>query len=60
MLYIPETQGVSLEAMDIIFGATTAEQREADIQRRAKGLHIEKDVADIDHHEDVKRSSDMV
>lgn len=45
-LYVPETKGVSLEAMDVIFGATTAEQREAGIQRalcdKEDTEHVEK------------------
>lgn len=32
--FLPETKGRSLEDMDIIFGAITQEQRDADIARR--------------------------
>lgn len=61
-IFVPETQGVSLEAMDIIFGATTAEQREADIARRAADLQVEhggKDFADVKTSE-VRRSDELV
>jgi hypothetical protein len=34
-LLLPETKGLSLESMDVLFGAVTKEQREADIARRA-------------------------
>ena len=34
---IPETKGRSLEEMDIIFGAVSAEEREAYIARQQKG-----------------------
>jgi len=35
-LLIPETKGRSLEEMDVIFGSITAEQRQADIDRRER------------------------
>lgn len=35
--FIPETKGRSLEEMDVIFGAVSKEQREADIQRAGRG-----------------------
>lgn len=63
VLFIPETQGVSLEAMDVIFGATTAEEREQEIMRRAKDLHVEvdeKDVADISHDEKRRSTENRV
>ncbi|WOO76572.1 Quinate permease [Vanrija pseudolonga] len=41
-LFLPETRGLSLEAMDIIFGATTAEERERYLQAQAQEMHIEK------------------
>jgi hypothetical protein len=45
--FLPETKGRSLEDMDIIFGAITQEQRDADIARRverhAKGDEYEHD-----------------
>lgn len=45
--FLPETKGRSLEDMDIIFGAVTQEQRDADILRRvernAKGQDYEHD-----------------
>lgn len=52
-LFLPETKGVSLEAMDVIFGATTAEQRERDVALAAKDLHVEneKDGSDVHHLE---------
>ncbi|WVQ76466.1 hypothetical protein IAR50_006134 [Cryptococcus sp. DSM 104548] len=36
--FLPETGGVSLEAMDVIFGTITKEQREAEIARQAQTL----------------------
>lgn len=38
-LFIPETKGLSLEEMDIIFGSISAEQRRADIDKRQKELN---------------------
>lgn len=40
LLFLPETKGISLEGMDIVFGATTVEQREADLQARARALDV--------------------
>ena len=37
-LIIPETKGRSLEEMDIIFGAVSAETRQQDIERRRVAL----------------------
>jgi len=37
-LLIPETQGRSLEEMDIIFGSISAEQRQDDIDKRQREL----------------------
>jgi len=37
-LLIPETKGRSLEEMDIIFGAISSEEREADIHKQQKAL----------------------
>lgn len=37
-MLLPETSGVSLESMDVIFGAVTKEEREAEIARRAVEL----------------------
>ena len=34
---IPETKGRSLEEMDIIFGAVSADKRQADIVRQERG-----------------------
>ncbi|KAG6884738.1 hypothetical protein C0993_008649 [Termitomyces sp. T159_Od127] len=36
-LLIPETKGRSLEEMDIIFGAISADQRQADIEKQTRG-----------------------
>lgn len=33
-----ETKGISLEGMDIVFGAVTKEEREAEIARRANAI----------------------
>jgi len=38
-LLIPETKGRSLEEMDVIFGSVSAEQRQADIDKRQKNMH---------------------
>lgn len=46
--FLPETKGLSLEQMDVLFGAVTAEQRAADIAR-SQGL-AEK--AQVDHIEE--------
>ena len=35
--FLPETKGRSLEEMDIIFGSTSRERREADIAKQAQG-----------------------
>ncbi|XAO26425.1 hypothetical protein I312_105262 [Cryptococcus bacillisporus CA1280] len=40
-LFLPETSGVSLESMDVIFGAITKEERDAEIARRAVELEGE-------------------
>ncbi|KAK8845347.1 hypothetical protein IAR55_006060 [Kwoniella newhampshirensis] len=45
---LPETKGISLEAMDIVFGAVTKEEREAEIARRANT--IEKAFDDEEKH----------
>lgn len=64
LLFLPETKGISLEGMDIIFGATTLEQREADLQARARALHVEddkKDLAEVSYHEvDERKSRDSM
>lgn len=53
LFFLPETKGVSLESMDILFGLTTQEQRDADIQTRARALaSTEKnEKADVEHDE---------
>ncbi|CAA7266663.1 unnamed protein product [Cyclocybe aegerita] len=38
-LLIPETQGRSLEEMDVVFGSISKEQRKADINKRTKEIH---------------------
>ncbi|WVQ80303.1 hypothetical protein IAT38_002408 [Cryptococcus sp. DSM 104549] len=48
-LFLPETQGASLEAMDIIFGAVTKEEREAEIAKRAG--NVEKAFDDEEKHD---------
>lgn len=60
IIFLPETKGVSLEAMDVLFGAATAEQRERDIALAAKDLHVEKDVADVHHLEVDSNHKDRV
>jgi sugar porter (SP) family MFS transporter len=50
LFFLPETKGVSLEAMDVIFGLTTAEQRERDVAAAAQDLQVEKDGADVSHN----------
>ena len=35
--FLPETKGCSLEEMDIIFGSTSRERREADIAKQERG-----------------------
>ncbi|KAI0919660.1 hypothetical protein AcW1_003143 [Taiwanofungus camphoratus] len=37
-LMIPETKGRSLEEMDVIFGSVKADQRQADIEKRERGM----------------------
>ncbi|CAK9784201.1 sugar transporter [Cutaneotrichosporon oleaginosum] len=49
LFFLPETKGVSLEAMDIIFGLTTAEERERDVAAAAQELNGEK--GDVSLHE---------
>lgn len=48
LFFLPETKGISLESMDIIFGLTTAEQRERDVAAAAHELHVEKEKDDVD------------
>ncbi|KAF8183657.1 general substrate transporter [Pholiota molesta] len=43
-LLIPETKGRSLEEMDIIFGSISAEQRQADIDKRERAFNREPSV----------------
>ena len=37
-LLLPETKGRSLEEMDVIFGAVSADQRQADILKQERAL----------------------
>lgn len=47
---LPETKGRSLEEMDVLFGAVTREERDAEIAARAQELHVaEKQM--VEHHE---------
>ncbi|KAK4684872.1 MFS transporter, SP family, sugar:H+ symporter, partial [Tremellales sp. Uapishka_1] len=39
-LLLPETKGLSLESMDVIFGAVSKEQREAEIAEQAREMHV--------------------
>ncbi|GMK57703.1 hypothetical protein CspeluHIS016_0405370 [Cutaneotrichosporon spelunceum] len=45
--FLPETKGVSLEAMDVIFGLVTAEERDRDVAAAVQELHVEKDGSDM-------------
>lgn len=62
--FLPETKGRSLEDMDIIFGAITQEQRDADIARRIdtaalKAQTLEREGAetqDLDEKVDERRT----
>ena len=49
--YIPETKGVSLEEMDVIFGAVTREERDAVIAARAHEMHVDEKNVEADHVE---------
>jgi hypothetical protein len=55
--FLPETKGRSLEDMDIIFGAITQEQRDADIARRVnrveKGDEYDEEKGMQEHREKV-------
>jgi len=42
IILIPETQGRSLEEMDIIFGSISVEKRGADIDKRQRGTRLSK------------------
>lgn len=58
-LFLPETKGISLEAMDILFGSTTAEERAQAILNRAQINHLEQK-QEPGHVEDAKRSADQI
>ncbi|WVQ94086.1 hypothetical protein IAU59_001164 [Kwoniella sp. CBS 9459] len=54
-LLLPETRGVSLEAMDVVFGSVTKEEREAAIAARAANIEKafdDEEKATTSHHED--------
>lgn len=73
MFFLPETKGISLEDMvshlslvgpedtadlqDILFGLITKEQRQADIEARARQLVAADETEKIEnpHHEEAKR-----
>jgi hypothetical protein len=57
-LFLPETKGISLEAMDILFGSTTAEER-AQAINRAQINHLEQK-QEPGHVEDAKSSADQI
>lgn len=40
IFFLPETKGKSLEEMDIIFGAVSAEKREGDIVRAQRDMEV--------------------
>jgi len=54
---LPETKGVSLEEMDVIFGSVTREERDAEIAARAHEMHVDEKVGQPEH---VERSGDKV
>lgn len=64
---VPETRGLSLEQMDIVFGAVTKEERIAAINTKAHDAHligdgssevdVEKFNADIEHREMASRKA---
>ncbi|KAI9635769.1 sugar transporter [Dioszegia hungarica] len=49
-LLLPETQGKSLEDMDLLFGSVTQEERDAGVARRAAELHATEKMADEHEH----------
>jgi hypothetical protein len=56
--FLPETQGRSLESMDVLFGSITQEQRDADIARHAATrLEAEKNASvkdgDLDEKDEI-------
>ena len=44
---LPETKGLSLEAMDVLFGAVSSELREAFIQREERALGEKNEVSSL-------------
>jgi hypothetical protein len=38
-LWMPETSKLSMEAMDIVFGATTLQERQAEIAAKTREMH---------------------
>ncbi|GMK56155.1 hypothetical protein CspeluHIS016_0212110 [Cutaneotrichosporon spelunceum] len=55
IFFLPETKGVSLEAMDVLFGLTTEEEREKDISAAAADLHVEDAEKEKHLHQDKSR-----
>lgn len=55
--FLPETRGLSLESMDLIFGSTTREERDSHIARQAAELAATEKTVGLEtaHHEDVER-----
>jgi hypothetical protein len=49
-LLLPETKGLSLESMDVLFGAVTKEQREADLARRTARLSDSDEAKEKEKH----------
>jgi len=48
--FLPETKGRSLEDMDVIFGAVSADQRQADILKHEKALEQERENSEEAEH----------
>jgi hypothetical protein len=51
---LPETKGISLEAMDVVFGAITKEEREAEVERKAQELAVSEKERDLSGVDDMK------
>lgn len=54
-LFLPETKGVSLESMDVLFGLVGQEERDADIARQAEELGASEKAIE-ERHEQVVRT----
>ena len=57
---LPETRRRSLESMDVLFGAVSQSQRDADIARIAAGGKDEHDHAHDAEGEDEKETQDRI